>query len=112
MKLQEDINQRSYHKLEEYINVAHIEEASVLDNIDALRSEIWSGRAKNVRILSLASQITHQLNGIRFTSCKSAKDRTGMSVTLEEARFCFRRLRTNEHLETDAFKRLIDTLRR
>ncbi|RTG83661.1 inositol polyphosphate-4-phosphatase [Schistosoma bovis] len=41
-------------------------------------------RSKPVEVLQLASEITQAFHGLRITTCKSAKDRTAMSVTLEQ----------------------------
>lgn len=46
---------------------------------------------KAVEVLALAAQLTHELGGCRLTMCKSAKDRTSMSVTLEMARILEKR---------------------
>ncbi len=112
VKLQESINKESYAKLEAYINRIFVDDVLVLTNMNALKSEIWSNRAKNVRILDLAEQIVQNINGIRFSSCKSGKDRTSMAVTLEEARLCFKLLNISELNEMKLFQNIIDTLRR
>ncbi|KAG8232028.1 hypothetical protein J437_LFUL012052 [Ladona fulva] len=52
--------------------------------IKALRQAVQSSRPKNVEVLHLAASICRRMKGLRFTSCKSAKDRSGMSVTLEQ----------------------------
>lgn len=80
--------------------------------LNQLSIELHSKKSKNIQILNLAGVIVHGLNGIKITCCKSAKDRTGMSVTLEEVRHCFSLIKLNEETEPDLFQTMLDTLRR
>eukprot|EP00602_Paraphysomonas_sp_CaronLab_P005236 CAMPEP_0185037556 /NCGR_PEP_ID=MMETSP1103-20130426/32166_1 /TAXON_ID=36769 /ORGANISM="Paraphysomonas bandaiensis, Strain Caron Lab Isolate" /LENGTH=1347 /DNA_ID=CAMNT_0027575597 /DNA_START=770 /DNA_END=4813 /DNA_ORIENTATION=- len=62
---------------------------------------------KPYQILTCAAKLTRALDGVRLTSCKSAKDRTGMSVTLEEASL----VRDVYGLSSTETKDLLDILR-
>lgn len=62
----------------------HFAESHISELLDQLQTQVYLKKSKNVEILHLSSEICKYLGGIRFTSCKSAKDRTSMSVTLEQ----------------------------
>lgn len=47
-------------------------------------------------------------SGLRFTNCKSAKDRTGMGVTLEQVQILSREYDLAEH----EYQKALDAMRR
>lgn len=73
-----------------------------------LKSSVLAKVNKNVDILQLSSQICRKMRGLRFTSCKSAKDRTGMSITLEQVNI----LAAEYHLAEDEIGKALDCMRR
>ncbi|VDP90021.1 unnamed protein product [Echinostoma caproni] len=64
-------------------------------------------RSKPVELLELAAEITQAFGGLRFTSCKSAKDRTAMSITLEQIRW----LQKSEGMHVNDFLPALKCLR-
>lgn len=58
----------------------------LLNVLSFMEEQLKANVSKNVKILQLAEDACRLMSGLRFTSCKSAKDRTGMAVTLEQGR--------------------------
>uniref|UniRef100_A0A6M2DE89 phosphatidylinositol-3,4-bisphosphate 4-phosphatase n=1 Tax=Xenopsylla cheopis TaxID=163159 RepID=A0A6M2DE89_XENCH len=75
--------------------------------VDKLKICLHNSSSKNVEILHLAGDICRSMRGFRFTSCKSAKDRTGMSVTLEQCRI----LSQDFHLSSQEFPKALNAMR-
>ncbi|XP_038055582.1 inositol polyphosphate-4-phosphatase type I A-like isoform X2 [Patiria miniata] len=116
--LQDTINQDNLQKLDNYYSrLVHMiphkdwRESHSSVSLDvlmsSLRHHISTKKNKNVEILHISSQLARRLDGIRFTSCKSAKDRTAMSVTLEECMI----LQDEHQLHSQMFTHLLDTMR-
>uniref|UniRef100_A0A8K9X3I0 phosphatidylinositol-3,4-bisphosphate 4-phosphatase n=1 Tax=Oncorhynchus mykiss TaxID=8022 RepID=A0A8K9X3I0_ONCMY len=119
ISLQERINQRNFEILDSYYKSLSDKVPSeclpcfqtqmdLKDLLGTLGQNVVTKKRKNVEILWLAGTICRRLNGIRFTSCKSAKDRTSMSVTLEQCAL----LRDEHQLNKDYFIRALDCMRR
>ncbi|XP_045149484.1 inositol polyphosphate 4-phosphatase type II [Echinops telfairi] len=118
VSLQESINQENFELLKEYYEmfmekmppdyISHFQEQNDLKGLlENLHQNIQAKKRKNVEIMWLAATICRKLNGIRFTCCKSAKDRTSMSVTLEQCSV----LRDEHQLHKDFFIRALDCMR-
>jgi len=99
--LQEEINSASFETLQKYCqsfrgfrqSVPGLEFATdptlkimddVLQRLGGAIELARRERKKSPSILFLTEEITRRVRGGRLTSCKSAKDRTAMAVTLEE----------------------------
>nr|XP_046164023.1 type II inositol 3,4-bisphosphate 4-phosphatase-like isoform X2 [Oncorhynchus gorbuscha] len=119
ISLQERINQRNFEILDSYYKSLSDKvpseclpcfqtQTDLKDLLGTLGQNVVTKKRKNVEILWLAGTICRRLNGIRFTSCKSAKDRTSMSVTLEQCAL----LRDEHQLNKDYFIRALDCMRR
>ena len=95
--LQKFMNFRSFQVLNSHCHVVQQvdsstgveEETNIHPIMRSLYSSVYSTSptVKDVRMLREAELICDVLGGLRVTFCKSGKDRTGMAVTLEQARF-------------------------
>ncbi|XP_067354416.1 type II inositol 3,4-bisphosphate 4-phosphatase isoform X1 [Channa argus] len=118
ISLQERINQKNFEMLEAYYKSLSEKvpleclpcfqtQTDIKGLLETLGQNVVTKKRKNVEILWIAATICRRLNGIRFTSCKSAKDRTSMSVTLEQCAL----LRDEHQLSKDFFIRALDCMR-
>ncbi|XP_043530082.1 inositol polyphosphate 4-phosphatase type II isoform X2 [Chiloscyllium plagiosum] len=119
ISLQEIINQENFKLLSKYYKIFQENLTSnclpqfqtqidIKELFQSLSQNIQVRKRKNVEVLKLAASICRRLNGIRVTSCKSAKDRTSMSVTLEQCVI----LQEEHSLHPDYFARALDCMRR
>lgn len=81
---------------------------AIADLLVSMEDSLRTNASKNIKILHLAEDICRGLHGIRTTSCKSAKDRTAMAVTLEQCRI----LQNEFHLPANNMQLVLDTMRR
>ncbi|XP_073405878.1 inositol polyphosphate 4-phosphatase type II isoform X1 [Dendrobates tinctorius] len=116
--LQESINQENVEHLEEYYRLCtektspdcpllFQEQSDLKGLLENLHQNTHAKKRKNVEIMWIAATICRKMNGVRFTCCKSAKDRTSMSVTLEQCSI----LRDEHDLNKDFFIRALDCMR-
>ncbi|XP_053698380.1 inositol polyphosphate-4-phosphatase type I A isoform X2 [Sabethes cyaneus] len=84
-----------------------VSERSVVSLLNEMEDQLKLNCSKNYRILTLAEDVTRSVQGLRFTSCKSAKDRTSMAVTMEQCRV----LQQEFHLSAGNLQNVLDTMR-
>ncbi|XP_071315626.1 type II inositol 3,4-bisphosphate 4-phosphatase-like isoform X3 [Trachinotus anak] len=112
--LQERVNQQSCERLKTYCNALRdrLPETAGIQSLSDLLSSldrcVEVRKRKNVEVLWIAAMVCRKVNGIRLTSCKSAKDRTAMSVTLEQCVL----LRERHTLGRQHFSTALDCMRR
>ncbi|XP_077962173.1 type II inositol 3,4-bisphosphate 4-phosphatase isoform X5 [Gasterosteus aculeatus] len=112
--LQERVNQQSCERLRAYCNALTdatprtAGSRSLGDMLSSLEHSLDTKKRKNVGVLWAAASVCREVHGVRLTSCKSAKDRTAMSVTLEQCAL----LRERHSLGRQQFGVALDCMRR
>lgn len=84
-----------------------VPEHAVVALLNEMDDQLRANTSKNYRVLTLAEDVTRAMQGLRFTSCKSAKDRTSMGVTLEQCKV----LQQEFHLSSANVQNVLDTMR-
>eukprot|EP00795_Rhopilema_esculentum_P000013 gene13-9610_t len=121
MSVQDSINAENmnylftyYEKFSSYFPEWKVDCSGVLNTLRSrnktalLRRNRLEGRPTALDIEATAfGKICQRMNGIRLTTCKSAKDRTAMAVTLEAARI----LQREHRLPQDLFLKTLNTMR-
>nr|KAG5706290.1 hypothetical protein BaRGS_026072 [Batillaria attramentaria] len=115
--LQDRINAESYGNLCTYYEEVNklgqdtVEKAggpgTVSHLMKMLHTNVMTKKSKNVEVLHLAAEICRKLGGLRLTACKSGKDRTSMSVTLE----MIQNLQRHHNLAPHVFWQALDCVR-
>ena len=73
-----------------------------------MEQQLKANVSKNVKILQIAEDVCGAVAGLEFISCKSAKDRTAMGVTLQQVRI----LQSEFHLPVNNMQTVLNTMRR
>lgn len=117
--LQEDINKMGLKKINDYFelyskvigdpdgNQSGPVTGRLTDLVRQLQYNVLSKKSKNVDVLHISAEITRKLNGVRFICCKSGKDRTSMSTTLEQVQL----LQREHDLAPHVFMQALDCFR-
>ncbi|XP_059211403.1 type II inositol 3,4-bisphosphate 4-phosphatase-like isoform X1 [Centropristis striata] len=111
--LQDRLNQSSCERLKTYCSslrdsLPQQALVSLSELLASLDRSLDNKKRKNVEVLWTAAMVCRQVSGVRLTSCKSAKDRTAMSVTLEQCVL----LRERHTLSNTHFSTALDCMRR
>ena len=72
-----------------------------------LQLVVSTKKSKNFEVLLLSEEMSMRMNGLRLTSCKSAKDRSSMSVTYEMVKI----LQREHEIRDEIFQHVVDSLR-
>ena len=100
-------SQRSFQLLEQLRVQVHSRKSKKVE-ILALSQEVSLSPLPPLSLISPSVQICRTVDGGRVTSCKSAKDRTAMAVTLEQTHILLKEMK----MAPSEQQHCLDTMRR